>query len=237
MKVNLKFFCTLLLGLFLMSPCSYAQQPEKERHFDDDFKERYTGDKFNYEGEEIITKREIPDGEYADYEEENITTEERDNQNSVSFNLGPFTWVFYLVVAAGVIYLIYILLNEGGSGLFSSRRQNKLNIHQPITAETIENTDLNSLIKKAENNKDYRLAIRYYYLLVLKTLSLKKIIQFEDDKTNAEYINELAQQPYSNDFKGTSYVYNYVWYGEFPLNAERYKTAKSKFITLLSQVK
>lgn len=237
MKINQKFFCILLLGFFLICQSTNGQQPEKNRHFDDDFKERYSDDKYNYEGKEVVTKRQNVDGSYADFEEGEVIIEEQNNEDSVSFNLGPFTWVFYLALAAGVIYLLYILFNEGGSGLFSSRQHNKLNTHQPITAETIESTDLNSLIKNAENNKDYRLAIRYYYLLVLKTLSLKKIIQLEDDKTNAEYINELASKPYSKDFKGTSYVYNYVWYGEFPLNAEHYKTAKSKFTTLLSQVK
>ena len=135
-----------------------------------------------------------------------------------------------------VIFLVYTLLNEGGSGLFSTKQNKKLTSYETITAENIENTDINALIKNAENNNDYRLAIRYYYLLVLKNLSLKNHIKFEDDKTNNDYLNEISNKPFSDKFVYTSYLYTYIWYGEFPLNTEQYAKAKSNFTALLNLV-
>ena len=239
MTLNLKTYSLCIISLVLATVYVYAQQAPYERHFDEDFKERYSSDRYNYEGRNAAVPQSTGEAEYADYDSDYSPTVQDDSSSSesVSFDLGPFTWLFYLALAAGVIYLIYFLLNEGGSGLFSSRQNQTLNRHQPITADTIENTDLKSLIANAENSNDFRLAIRYHYLLILKTLSLKNIIQFEDDKTNAEYIRELESQPYSNGFKNTSYVYNYVWYGEFPLNPDLYSKAKLKFESLLKEVK
>ena len=213
------------------------QYPQQIRQFDDDFKERYSGNKFIYEGKEIVNKTPSGSGNYEDYKKAEDRRKERNNSDSFSINLGPLSWLFYLAIALAVIYLVYILLNEGGTGLFSSNGHNKLKTYEEITAENIENTDINSLIISAEKINDFRLAIRYYYLLVLKNLSLKNYIKFEDDKTNSEYLNEIDSKPFSDKFAYTSYLYNYIWYGEFPVDVEQYNKAKGHFITLLNEVK
>ncbi|WP_339895971.1 hypothetical protein [uncultured Algibacter sp.] len=213
------------------------QTPESIRTFDADFKDRYNSDKFNYKGTEIVTETPAGSGNYDDYKKAEKLRKERNNSDSFSMNLGPLSWLFYLAIVLAVIYLVYILLNEGGTGLFSSNRNKKINTYEEITAENIENTDIQILIKNAENDNDYRLAIRYYYLLVLKTLSLKNHIKFEDDKTNNEYLNEVSDKSFSKDFAYTSYLYNYIWYGEFPLNTDKYDKAKSNFSSFLNQVK
>lgn len=213
------------------------QTPDNIRTFDDDFRDRYDGNKYNYEGTEIVTKTQPGSGNYEDYKKEELKRKERNNSDSLSINFGPFAWIFYIAIALAVIFLAYILLNEGGTGLFKVSRNKSINSYEDITAENIENADIHSLIKNAENDNDYRLAIRYYYLLVLKTLSLKNHIKFEDDKTNNEYLSEVSSKPFSKDFAYTSYLYNYIWYGEFPLNTDKYNKAKSNFSSFLNQVK
>ena len=213
------------------------QTPENTRAFDADFKDRYNNAKFNYEGTEIVTETPTGSGKYEDYKKAEDLRKERNNSDSFIMNLGPLKWFFYIAIALAVVYLVYILLNEGGTGLFTSNRNKAINTYEEITAENIENADINSLIKNAENDNDYRLAIRYYYLLVLKTLSLKDYIKFEDDKTNNEYLNVVSNKPFSKDFAYTSYLYNYIWYGEFPINTDKYNKAKSNVKALLKQVK
>lgn len=219
------------------SSINSLQEPQHTRQFDKDFKNRYSGRKYNYEGKNIVTKTPQGSGNYEDYKEGKPNLKEQNNSENTTINLGAFDWIFYIVLVLAVVYLAYILLNEGSSGLFSSKRNTKLNSYDDITAENIENIDINHLIKEAEQNKDYRLAIRYYYLLVLKTLSIKKYIKFEDDKTNAEYLNELSSKSFSEKFSYVSYLYNHIWYGEFPLNTEKYTKAKTNFSTLLTLVK
>ncbi len=214
-----------------------VQEPEQIREFDEGFKRRYSGSKYNYEGKKVVTKTPQGSGNYEDYKSGKPKLKEKNNQDGITINLGPLGWLFYLAIAIAVIYLVYILLNEGGTGLFSSRNNKTLNDYDEITAENIEHADIHALIKNAENDNNYRLAIRYYYLLVLKTLSLKKHIKFEDDKTNSEYLNEISEKPFSEKFAYTSYLYNYIWYGKFTVDVEQYTKAKGHFLTLLNQVK
>jgi hypothetical protein len=232
------FFCLLVITSCHQTFANdLRQSPERIRHFDDDFQQHYSSDKFDYEGKDIVTQTPTGSGNYEDFKNGKPKQKEQNNDDHLSINLGPLGWLFYLAIAGAVLYLVYILLNEGGSGLFSSNRNKTINSYDDITAENIEHADIHSLIKEAENNDDFRLAIRYYYLLLLKTLSLHNHIKFEDDKTNTEYLNEIHNKPFSKDFAYTSYLYNYIWYGEFPLPLEKYEKAKRHFLTLLKLVK
>ncbi|WP_169669626.1 hypothetical protein [Flavivirga algicola] len=219
------------------SSLTFLQEPEQIREFDENFKNRYSSSKYNYEGKKIVTKTPQGSGNYEDYKNGKPKLKEKNNRDGITINLGPLSWLFYLAIGIAVGYLVYILLNEGGSGLFSSRNTKTLNTYDDITAENIEHADIHALIKKAENDHNYRLAIRYYYLLVLKTLSLKNHIKFEDDKTNSEYLNEISEKPFHEKFAYTSYLYNYIWYGKFAVDIEQYTKAKGNFLTLLNQVK
>lgn len=241
MKFILKHSAAILLLILVSHTACYAlnvfQTPDDIRQFDDDFKDRYSGRKYDYEGKKVVSETETEKGEYADYKNEKVKRKEKNNSENISIDLGPFGWLFYLALAAAVIYLVYILFNEGGSGLFTSNRNNTLNDFDEITAENIENADIYALIKNAENNQDYRLAVRNYYLLILKTLSIKNHIKFEDDKTNAEYLDEVSGKRFSKKFAYVQYLYNYIWYGKFPVNLAQYNKAKSNFTTLLSAIK
>lgn len=213
-----------------------AQAPQTNREFKDDFKSRYNSRNYNYEGKDVTSTSRLNDGKHSEYADRNPKIREDNNPSNFSLSFDWLNWVFVIILVLAVGYLAYTLLNDGSNGLFSRNSNKKLHSHDTITAETIENTDIKSLIAKAENSNDYRLAIRYYYLLVLKTLSLKNIIKFEDDKTNADYAIEIASKPYSNDFGYTSYLYNYIWYGEFPLNDMQYQKAKERFVSLLKTI-
>jgi hypothetical protein len=213
------------------------QTPEVHRSFDSDFKSRYSSDTYNYEGQAIIGHTPEGSGDYEDYKNGKTTTKEDKNQDKFDINLEAFEWVFYLILGGAIVFLVYILLKEGTTGgLFSSNKRNTLLHPTHITAETIEDTNFDQLIATAENDKDYRRAVRYYYLYVLKSLSLKNHIVFEDDKTNADYLYELQNAPFLKNFSYTSYLYNYIWYGKFEVDAIQYEKAKHNFTTLLKQV-
>ncbi len=237
-QLHIILFWLLVIINYQTTFCTTAfQKPEQIRQFDNDFKDRYSSNKYNYEGKKVVNETPSGSGKYEDYKNKKPRVKEDNDSENFSMNLGPLAWLFYAALAIAVVYLVYILFNEGGTGLFSSKQHQKINNYEEITAENIENADINLLIKNAENSDDFRLAIRYYYLLVLKNLSLKNYIKFEDDKTNAEYLNEISDKPFSNTFTYTSYLYNYIWYGEFPLDAAQYNNAKSNFKTLLKQIK
>ncbi|NJX16449.1 hypothetical protein [Tamlana crocina] len=237
-KIHIIPFVLLMCFLFQSSlALSFSEVPQNIRQFDDDFKERYSGNKYNYEGHDIVGETPMGSGNYEDYKKnDKIKSKEDNNEGFLSMDLRPISWLFYIAIIGAVIFLAYILINEGSSGLFSRNHHRNIGKHEDITAENIEQSDIDTFILNAEKSGDYRLAIRYYYLLVLKHLSLKNYIKVEEDKTNSEYLNEIIDKPFNKNFEYTAYLYNYIWYGEFAINQQQYQTAKTHFSTLLKQV-
>ncbi|TNJ45822.1 hypothetical protein KFZ70_09900 [Tamlana fucoidanivorans] len=240
MKLNPTY--VLLFSLIAMFQVNqvYAitliQEPIHARRFDDNFKSRYSSDKFNYEGKVVIKTTPSGSGHYEDYKQEKLKQKDDDNSKQLIFNLGPLAYLFYIAIALAVGYLVFILINEGGSGLFSSKAKRSIASYEDINAENINSTNIESLILEAEKNNNYRLAIRFYYLLILQNLSTNNHIQFEDDKTNNDYLNEVSGTPFGETFTYISYLYNYIWYGLFPVNMTKYEKAKQHFTLFLKQV-
>lgn len=91
-------------------------------------------------------------------------------------------------------------------------------------------------ILKAEMDKNFRLAIRYFYLQTLQILSGKGSIQLSPDKTNYQYVRELSSMPYQNDFAGITLNYEYVWYGKFEISEEVYQKLRKDFKSLQQKI-
>ena len=96
----------------------------------------------------------------------------------------------------------------------------------------IKNEDIQQLIKDALAQHNYRLAIRYYYLYILKLLSEKELIDWQRQKTNDDYILELSNSQLKTPFSQATLLYDYIWYGEFDIDQTRYAKAERVFATL-----
>lgn len=240
MRFNLTLIATICMILVNQNPSLWAnvwvQQPQVERQFNEGFKDNYSGRKYNYEGKATSHPTSANHGNASKYSQDVPSVNEDNNPNNFSFNINNFNWIFILILICAVAYLAYTLLNDGSNKLFTSRKNQKFKSYDTITAENITHTDIKTLITNAEKTKDYRLAIRYYYLMVLKQLTLKNLIKYEDDKTNADYMTAIASQKFSKDFAYTSYIYDYTWYGEFAINIEQYQLAKKSFVQLIEKV-
>ena len=103
--------------------------------------------------------------------------------------------------------------------------------------QIIKNEDINALINDAIAKNNYRLAIRYYYLLSLKYLTEKHVITWQQEKTNEDYITEIESETLKNNFKNITRIYDYVWYGEFNVDQLRFENLKVPFESLNSSLK
>ena len=240
--MKLKLALTLTIGMLLFNvqnsiwAASSMQEPQSERQFDEGFKKNYSGKKYNYEGKAEVRSTSSKHGTPSKYSENKPYVKEDNTSSNFSFNFNALNFLFIIILFLAVGYLAYTLLNDGSSKLFSSKKNTKINSYDEITTDNIARADIKTLITKAENKNDYRLAIRYYYLLVLKQLTLKNYIKYEDDKTNADYLNDIASHKFSKEFAYTSYIYNYTWYGEFDLDLKQYQLAKGSFVELIKEV-
>lgn len=99
--------------------------------------------------------------------------------------------------------------------------------------EDIKQLDFDKLIKNALNKNNYRLATRYMYLKTLKILAKKEIIEWHFEKTNSDYYNEIKDSKLKLLFKRVSYIYDYIWYGEFSIDEATFNKNKSDFNQLI----
>ncbi|MBT8278220.1 MAG: DUF4129 domain-containing protein [Bacteroidia bacterium] len=135
------------------------------------------------------------------------------------------------------LYFIFrAILNKEGNWVFGKSSDKSI---IPITdiENNIHAVDFNSLITSAEKEHNYRLAVRYFYLWLLKDLTAAELIEYDVEKTNSDYYNELSSDEIKEDFAYTSYLYNYIWYGQFDVDKEEFAKAKHAFINFLNKVK
>ena len=102
--------------------------------------------------------------------------------------------------------------------------------------ELIKNEDLEILIQKAIANKYYALAIRYMYIETLKLLDQKEIINWEPQKTNEDYLTEIQTLKIKSKFNELTYLYDFVWYGNFAINAAKFNKISTSFTQLKQQI-
>ncbi|MEJ6792179.1 MAG: DUF4129 domain-containing protein [Lacinutrix sp.] len=142
----------------------------------------------------------------------------------------------YIILAILVFLLLRVFLKMNSRNLLYGE-QKKSEILFTDEEQIIKNEDIKALITNAVKQKDYRLAIRYYYLLAIKELSQHNIIEWQQQKTNEDYINEIKSSTLQTRFEKITRIYDYVWYGEFKVDAIKFESLKLDFINLNKQVK
>lgn len=128
------------------------------------------------------------------------------------------------IIAVIVLYLMINFFLKINSKNILNGQTNKNIIQIEDDEELLNSKDLPRLIKLAENDKDYRLATRYQYVLLLQKLSNREYILWEQQKTNEDYIKELALKNIQADFENITRFYDFVWYGNFKVNEQEYQS-------------
>lgn len=171
-------------------------------------------------------------GELSDNEREEEEDEPYEIEiPSVGFGMGPlFKWLFIAIAVAALIFLIVKFL--GGASLGS--RNNKLkhdlsNIDLEKIEENLQEAELDDPIRQAVAAGNFPLAVRLYYLAVLKEFALKKHIRWKREKTNGTYLRELAGSSLAPIFREATLVFERVWYGKVELTREDFLAIEAKF--------
>lgn len=138
-----------------------------------------------------------------------------------------------------IIYVIYsivkLILNKEGQWIFGKSTTKKIVKYDDVELN-IKNIDFEKLIKNTIKSGEQRLAIRYYYLWLLKKMSEKNMIDWNPEKTNSDYFYEIKNESIRNDFGYASYLYNYIWYGEFDLDDTTFEKAQKTFEKTLQSI-
>ncbi len=128
----------------------------------------------------------------------------------------------YLIIIAAVVLIALRLFSYNISAPFKRQRKAKSsgyvfeNRHPEAHGHILEYQ-----WKKALENQDHRMAIRFAYQIILRILHQYRCIEWEPHKLNCHYLSELKGKPLYNDYKMAGKIFEYVWYGGFPAKEER----------------
>ncbi len=137
--------------------------------------------------------------------------------------------ILAVLVIMAVIYLIVkALINKEGQWIFG-KNANKRNVQYSDIEKNIHLLDFKKLISESIENGEKRVAIRYYYLWLLKVMAQHNYIDWDIEKTNSDYLYELKNPAHKEEFTYLSYLYNYIWYGEFKIDETSFVKAENRF--------
>lgn len=139
-----------------------------------------------------------------------------------------------IAVVLGFIAWLFIRLNPGKSMVKPSRLPEVLLSEEE---KVMNSQNISKLIEQAQTEQNYRLAIRYYYLWILKLLRDHNLIDYQYQKTNREYQQEISQSSLASQFGVITRLYDFIWYGDFKLNNRQYESAKKEFEEIQQQLK
>jgi len=154
--------------------------------------------------------------------------------NSIlSFVIAVIPYILILVLL-GLIFWLFSRLNPGGK-ILQEPKTSEVFISEE--EDLVKNEDLSALVKEAIQNGQFRLAVRYYYLYELKQLDELELIQYEYQKTNRDYSEEIKNTIIRKHFSDITKLYEFIWYGSFKVSESDYKLAEKGFTRMEEALK
>ncbi|MCD0466195.1 DUF4129 domain-containing protein [Flavobacterium sp. ENC] len=199
----------------------------ERKTFSKNFKKKYTDSDFVYE-------YKAPEKNAWDYFKEWLAEILRslftfNNPEAALHFVAILMKVLAVLIIVFVIYLIVkALVGKEGRWIFG-KDSNKKTIYYSELEKNIHLLDFKKLIQESIEKGEKRIAIRYYYLWLLKVMAQNHYIEWDIEKTNSDYLYELQSPVYKEEFTYLSYLYNYIWYGEFEIDETTFKKAENRF--------
>ena len=219
----------------IAEPPPIAELEPVKRTFDQDFKSRYTDADFDY-------IPQAPEKTLWQNFTEWLAALLRDlfKNADPEKSMTAAIWIIRVLAFAIIITVIYFItkaiLKKEGRWIFGKDGNRKI-IHADGIEKNLQAVNFEKLISDTLASGDLRLAIRYYYLWLLKRLSEKGHIQWDAEKTNSDYLHEITNPAIKDEFSYLSYLYNYIWYGEFAVDEDTFEKSKKAFERTIQSVK
>ncbi|MCY7291515.1 MAG: DUF4129 domain-containing protein [Ferruginibacter sp.] len=149
------------------------------------------------------------------------------------FNSGILQTILWMAAIALLLFIIYKLFLS--NAVFSKRsKKANIEIEQDEEDITLAN-DYDSLLRKAYNTGELKMAMRFLFLKTLQKLNDRELIRYSVDKTNSNYVKELPPAK-RNLFASLALYYEYIWYGNAPVTKEIFDAIEIKFNEFLNRL-
>jgi len=150
-----------------------------------------------------------------------------------SLGLGQvLMWAIIIGLAVLVITLIIRTFHQP----VNVKVKNKKSYSVEELTEELPTSDLPAYLQEALSQGDYRLALRVYYLMVIQSLDKKQYIQWKKEKTNGDYVREMAANPLGSSFRSVTLIFDNIWYGASMVTEPLFQKLSPQFELLLTKI-
>jgi hypothetical protein len=232
MKLNFYIFIILLLMLLGLTGSHYPESNETDSTrqdslaFNREIYERIKSDKsFLYEEDPVLKKSILSDVR--------IWLVERLSGFMRMTSGRWFDGLMLIFFTVLFLAAVFILFRSNPGGIFYSETKN-LTV-QPDTGVKEYYYGYETKLNEAVASGQWRNAVRFIYLLTLQNLAAQGIIYYKAEKSPEDYQKEMATHKHAEAFNKLVYVYTYVWYGNFSMDAEAFYALQK--LVLITHIK
>jgi hypothetical protein len=225
-----------------------AAEDEEVKEFETDFEKHSVKqiiDHSNYQSRQAYDSTRYKNDDaywYMNYKpepkKEEKEEEHSNNSSGPSFlaskGFSVMMWVLFGGAFIGI--LVWFLQTNN---LLPARQNRKVNQQSDVEEEMGDNIfemKFSSLLEKAKLSGNYPLAIRLHYLQTIRTMNDKGLIQYKLDKTNMDYVFSLFKTQHYDAFFSITRMYEYAWFGEYPVGQSQYQIIETKFTQFNQQI-
>jgi hypothetical protein len=123
-----------------------------------------------------------------------------------------FKVLFYLAIGGVLITILFFILRQkyGDKAL---KKHHKEGLIRDTDDEFTPDPLLREKYQEALHRLDYRYALRYLYLILLRHLATQNMIVLQKGKTNHHYLRELAKTSPQTDLFPLTQTVEAAWFG------------------------
>jgi large-conductance mechanosensitive channel len=155
--------------------------------------------------------------------------------NPFDYDFSNLKYVFYFLVSALIVFLLIKIILSFKTNPSIKPKTISIDSIEEIE-EKMHELDMDLLLKEALQAKNYRIALRINFLIIIKMLSQKGDIVWAKEKTNWEYYSEVKDINLSALFKEIIISFEPVWYGEHQLTEEQFNLVSPTYENLKKQL-
>lgn len=143
----------------------------------------------------------------------------------------------YIFIGLGVALILFIVIKAIGTENIFRKKSKATILPYDVITENIHEIDYEQELQRLVAERKFRLAVRLLYLRALKKLSDAELINWQPDKTNYNYLMEIDKPELRNDFSKLTLQFDYIWYGDFPIDEVKFEPINQSFNQFNSQIK
>ena len=193
--------------------------------------------------EEVIKDYDYGDVKKKDKEDEEDKESKSNDYSGLDWKINPAV-VKVVAISIIIILLTLLILQLMGIKLVNNKIERKALINydhegSPLledSKDAIYETEFERELRLALEAKNFRKAIRIYFVTIIDEMSLNHLIKKEKDKTNQRYISELRGKEEQAPFRKLARLFEIVWFGEVNLSEEEYHQLAPSFSDFLIKI-